>query len=64
MSSPSVVTDALAELFPDDPPRFMVRTPHGYHDIEVIRRDLASGGFTAPAGGRDGHEEESRPVVQ
>src|SRR5450759_1348840 len=27
-----VVTQALAGLFPQDPPRFMARTPHGYHD--------------------------------
>src|SRR4029077_14521297 len=25
-----VVTQALAAVFPDDPPRFMARTPHGY----------------------------------
>ena len=42
-----VVTEALAALFPDDPPRFMARTPHGYHDSATIARDLASGGFTA-----------------
>ncbi len=37
---------ALASLFPDDPPRFMARTPHGYHDVEQITSDLAGGGFT------------------
>lgn len=42
---PFVVTQALADVFPDDPPAFMARVPHGYHDIAVIRRDLASGGF-------------------
>jgi SAM-dependent methyltransferase len=42
------VTRALAALWPDDPPRFMARTPHGYHDVEAIRRDLAAGGFPAP----------------
>ena len=26
------VTTALAPLFPADPPRFLARTPHGYHD--------------------------------
>lgn len=41
------VTDALAAVFPDDPPRFMARTPHGYHDPTAIQRDLAAGGFTA-----------------
>jgi ubiquinone/menaquinone biosynthesis C-methylase UbiE len=41
------VTATLARLFPDDPPRFMARTPHGYYDRTTIARDLASGGFTA-----------------
>ena len=41
-----VVTTALASVFPADPPRFMVRTPHGYHDREQITRDLADAGFT------------------
>ena len=41
------VTKALASVFPDDPPRFMARTPHGYHDRQTIERDLASGGFVA-----------------
>jgi SAM-dependent methyltransferase len=41
-----IVTTALAALFPEDPPRFLARTPHGYHDPETITRDLAAGGFT------------------
>lgn len=40
------VTRALAEFFPDDPPRFMARTPHGYHDTDIIRSDLARAGFS------------------
>jgi SAM-dependent methyltransferase len=40
-----VVTTALESVFPDDPPRFMARTPHGYYDIATIQRDLRSGGF-------------------
>jgi ubiquinone/menaquinone biosynthesis C-methylase UbiE len=40
------VTNALAEFFPNDPPRFMARTPHGYHDTTLIRSDLAKAGFT------------------
>ena len=39
------VTQALAGLFPHDPPRFLVRTPHGYADTAMIRRDLAAAGF-------------------
>jgi ubiquinone/menaquinone biosynthesis C-methylase UbiE len=40
-----VVTKTLARLFPSDPPRFMARTPHGYFDTQVIRRDIAAAGF-------------------
>jgi ubiquinone/menaquinone biosynthesis C-methylase UbiE len=40
-----VVTDALAALFPEDPPRFMARTPHGYHDADQIRSALKAAGF-------------------
>lgn len=41
------VTIALESLFPADPPRFLARTPHGYHDLNAVRRDLANGGFGA-----------------
>jgi SAM-dependent methyltransferase len=40
-----VVTAALESVFPADPPRFMARTPHGYHDKTNIARDVSSGGF-------------------
>jgi SAM-dependent methyltransferase len=39
------VTRALEEMFPDDPPGFLARTPHGYHDTRVISDDVAKGGF-------------------
>jgi len=38
-------TAALGRMFPDDPPRFMIRTPHGYHDKALIRSDLERAGF-------------------
>jgi SAM-dependent methyltransferase len=41
------VTEALKTVFPDDPPLFLARTPHGYHDASVIERDLEEGGFSA-----------------
>jgi len=44
-----VVTESLAQLFPQDPPRFLARTPHGYHDAESISADLKSAGFTKVA---------------
>ncbi|WP_404926787.1 class I SAM-dependent methyltransferase [Mesorhizobium sp. ORM16] len=40
------VTNALARIFPDDPPRFLARTPHGYHDKAVIRHELEDAGFS------------------
>ena len=39
------VTQALADVFPNDPPRFLARTPHGYHDPGLIRSDLQRAGF-------------------
>jgi SAM-dependent methyltransferase len=41
-----VVTMALESVFPNDPPRFLARTPHGYCDRPTIERDLACAGFT------------------
>ncbi|MER9305300.1 class I SAM-dependent methyltransferase [Mesorhizobium sp. M0293] len=38
-------TRALGDFFPADPPRFMARTPHGYHNADVIRADLHAAGF-------------------
>jgi len=40
------VTNALAEIFPNDPPRFLARTPHGYHDTALIRSELEGAGFS------------------
>ena len=44
-----IVTQALATCFPNDPPRFMARIPHGYHDLDAIARDLKLGGFERSA---------------
>ncbi len=41
-----VVTEALAKVFPQDPPLFMARTPHGHHDVGRIREELSAAGFT------------------
>ncbi len=40
------VTNALAKIFPNDPPRFLARTPHGYHDTILIRAELEDAGFS------------------
>ena len=41
----AVVTEAVGAMFPADPPRFLARTPHGYHDIDVIEGDMRAAGF-------------------
>lgn len=45
-----VVHETLGALFPEDPPSFIARVPHGYHDTAMIRRDLSSGGFSEQPG--------------
>jgi SAM-dependent methyltransferase len=42
-----VVTQALASLFPQDPPCFLARTPHGYHNLQMIRDELSAAGFAS-----------------
>lgn len=42
-----IVTDVAATIFPSDPPRFMARTPHGYHDTAKIDADVRAAGFNA-----------------
>lgn len=40
-----VVTEVLDQLFAADPPTFVRRVPHGYHDRASIEADLRGGGF-------------------
>ena len=42
------VEAAMESLFPEDPPRFLSRTPYGYHDRRAVERDLAAAGFVTP----------------
>jgi len=41
----ATVIATLAETFPDDPPTFLARVPHGYHDAGRVTADLTAGGF-------------------
>jgi SAM-dependent methyltransferase len=43
------VHQAVAACFPQDPPQFFARTPHGHHDIAKLREALAAGGFADAA---------------
>lgn len=42
-----LITHTLASLFPHDPPCFLARTPHGYHNLQMIRHELAAAGFAS-----------------
>src|SRR4051794_20740483 len=44
-----VVDEAVAALFPDDPPRFLARVPYGYHDADAIIDELRTAGFVEVA---------------
>jgi SAM-dependent methyltransferase len=39
------VAEAVAALFPDDPPGFLSRVPFGYHDKARVEADLRAAGF-------------------
>jgi SAM-dependent methyltransferase len=43
---PAVVSAAVAAVFPHDPPSFLARTPHGYHDKKRIHHELRKVGFS------------------
>jgi ubiquinone/menaquinone biosynthesis C-methylase UbiE len=44
-----LVVETAAARYPDNPPRFLARTPHGHGDADVIRRELEAAGFTSIA---------------
>ena len=40
-----IVVKSVATLFPEDPPLFLARTPHGHHDTAVLEVQLRAAGF-------------------
>jgi ubiquinone/menaquinone biosynthesis C-methylase UbiE len=40
-----VVVRAVTALYPQDPPRFLARTPHGHHDTAPLKPQLRAAGF-------------------
>jgi ubiquinone/menaquinone biosynthesis C-methylase UbiE len=44
-----VTTEALRTVFPQDPPLFLARTPHGYHDADTLAAQLTAAGFATVA---------------
>lgn len=43
-----VIADVVAHAFPQNPPDFITRTPHGYYDVSSIQHDLEAAGFNPP----------------
>jgi len=41
------VTESLARAFPDNPPQFLPRAPHGYTKPQLIAAELKDAGFTS-----------------
>lgn len=41
----ATVMATLTQAFPDDPPTFLARLPHGYHNAEIVASDLTAAGF-------------------
>jgi len=41
------VSEVIGRMFPADPSSFMARTPHGYHDPDLIRAQLSEAGFSS-----------------
>lgn len=41
-----IITDSVGREFPTDPPQFLARTPHGYHDVDLVREELGQAGFS------------------
>jgi ubiquinone/menaquinone biosynthesis C-methylase UbiE len=40
------ITNAAGKIFPDDPPQFLARTPHGFHNRKHIREGVEKAGFS------------------
>lgn len=42
---PRVTHETIRSLFPADPPSFLARGPHGYHDVTAIQAAMSQAGF-------------------
>ena len=56
------VTAALATLYPADPPRFMARVPHGYHDLAAIVARREAGRLRRVGANLDGRGAQHRAI--
>ena len=63
---PAAVWEAVLDYYPDDPPDFFPKIPHGYHDAAQIKADLAAAGFAAvtiETVTRQSHAAQARDVA-
>ncbi len=42
----NIVTEVASEVFQENPPVFLARTPHGYHEKSQIKNDMEIAGFS------------------
>ena len=61
-NSPTWSRTRSPRSFPADPPRFMARTPHGYHDRATIARDLARRRLRGAGADRHGRGAQPRAL--
>ena len=43
---PQIVAKTAADVFPDNPPNFLGRTPYGYYNLDLIKEELEGAGFS------------------
>jgi ubiquinone/menaquinone biosynthesis C-methylase UbiE len=55
----NIVVRSVATLFPDDPPMFLARTPHGYYDTAALEAKLKAVGFEAVTTGSVTQESQA-----
>jgi SAM-dependent methyltransferase len=61
-----VVVRSVATLFPDNPPKFLARTPHGHYDTAALEAQLRAAGFGAVTTGivtRESHADNALSVA-
>jgi SAM-dependent methyltransferase len=61
-----IVVRCVATLFPDDPPKFLARTPHGHYDTAALKAQLraaGSGDVTTEIVTRASHAANARSVA-
>lgn len=61
--APKVLHEAVAAQFPDDPPGFFARVPHGYADLEIVTADLMAAGFDDLEFETIGHRSRARSAL-